>query len=121
MLPPPAPTELTATIGIAVARPKTSARTRRSGSPRWITATSKLVPPMSAVMTSPRSAASASARAADTPATGPDCASTTGRARASAGPKVPPLDCITATGTRSPAAVNRPSTASKNAEPARDV
>src|SRR2546429_63807 len=67
MLPPPAPTELTATIGIAVARPKTSARTRRSGSPRWITATSKLVPPMSAAMTPPRTAAPASARAAPTP------------------------------------------------------
>jgi hypothetical protein len=119
--PPPAPIESTATIDIPVQRPKSSARVRRSGTPAEITATSKLVPPMSPVITSGSTIRRPTSCAAATPATGPDCARKTGFARASAGANVPPFDCITASGTASPAAASRPSTASRKAAQARAV
>lgn len=63
-----------------------------------------VVPPMSNVRTSPEPTLRESSRAPTTPAEGPDSMMWIGRSAAASAPIVPPSDCITRSGARTPSA-----------------
>src|ERR1700716_584726 len=81
--PPPAPSDLTSTVGTEVQIPMTSPRVRRSGVASRTSATSYDVPPTSQVIARVTSLARATIEDAVTPAAGPDAARRIGTRRAS--------------------------------------
>ena len=92
MLPPPAPTECTSTIGNRTGCPFTSRSLATSG--RWFSMrhTSVLVPPTSKVMRSGHPARPARKAAPVTPAAGPDMRHRPAIAPASRSEATPPWD-----------------------------
>ena len=95
MLPPPAPMAVTLIFGTARwYRPATLLVTV-SGSPSMIMPTSKLVPPMSAVMTLGYPSFPARAAEASTPPAGPDVSISTARRPACSASITPPAESIT--------------------------
>ena len=101
-------------IGVRITRPKSIALWAASAaSPPAISETSNEVPPMSQVMTLGNPAARAMARAAITPAAGPESAVRTGYRFAVSTAMTPPFDCTISTSAAEPCAFNSPSSRSR--------
>ena len=113
MLPPPAPSACTPTIGVRTGhRPMVPSDTV-SGTPSAITAMSELVPPMSMVIRLASSASAPSIWPPITPPAGPDRNSRTGDCRTVTPEATPPRDCISCSGAGTPASRSRTSSRSR--------
>ena len=98
MLPPPAPIVCTSIIGSRSGMRKSRLVSSATlGSPSMITATSKLVPPMSPVITWLKPASAAMRAAAVTPAAGPERTMYAARLPSWRSGATPPLVCMIAT------------------------
>ena len=95
MLPPPAPIELTSTMGVRTGYGPIQPSLAMSGSPPLTIATSLLVPPMSSETKSRTPERSAANLAPITPPAGPERNSVTGSCAASAAETIPPLERMT--------------------------
>jgi hypothetical protein len=95
MLPPPAPTVFTSTIGVRTGYGPMKPSAVMSGSPPRTTATSLLVPPMSSETKSRTADRSAANLAPMTPAAGPERKSVTGCCAATPAETIPPRERIT--------------------------
>ena len=90
------------TTGIISGNPSSSASEETSGAPSTTSETSKLVPPMSTQIRLRRPSSRASATPPIVPPTGPESSVWSVSSRADSAVTMPPLDCITCSGTASP-------------------
>ena len=104
MLPPPAPSEVTATLGVSTGWPAISSWLSTSAAPSTTSETSNDVPPMSTQISRPEPTSRATATAAIVPPTGPEKSVLAARRTTSDADVTPPFDCITRSGRARPCA-----------------